>query len=121
MRNAHGVGSLGRSMAVLLAIGAFAVPAASAETVTIGNPLTHTNNFALGACTVPCTAVQRTQDPASSTLPLTSPVNGVITQWSVRTTFVGASFRLRVLRPMGGLNYQFVATGPVSPDVPNSS
>lgn len=113
--------SIRRVAAIALAGGALAVTpaAASAETVTIGNPLDHTHNFSLAACTPGCTAFQQTQATDSTALPLTSPVNGLVTEWSVRSTYVGDTYRLRVLRAAGGLNLSFVGSSGMSPAVPN--
>jgi hypothetical protein len=113
--------SIRRAAAIALAGGAVAAPAtASADIVTIGNPLDHTHNFSLGACTPGCTAFQQTQASDATALPLASPVNGLVTEWSVRTTLVGDVYRLRVLRG-AGLNLTFVASSGVSPPVPNNS
>lgn len=93
--------------------------AASAESTTIGNPLDHTRNFTLGACIPGCTAVQRTQTAGPEKLSLTAPVNGTITQWSVRSGLVGDTYRLRILRPAGGLTYAFSGSSAISPAVPD--
>lgn len=108
------------AIAVLSGVALMALPAsAPAETVTIGNPLDHTHNFSLGACAVSCTALQKTQETDATMLPLTSPVNGVVTGWSVRSGLIGDTYRLRILRPAGGLTYAFAGSSPVSPAVPD--
>jgi hypothetical protein len=114
--------SIRRAAAIALAGGALVAPAAaSAETVTIGNALDHSHNFSLGACVTGCTAFQQTQAADATALPLASPVNGLVTAWSVRTTLMGDTYRLRVLRAAGGLNLTFAGSSAVSPPVPNSA
>jgi hypothetical protein len=86
-----------------------AAPAlAQAETTTFGNPLTSTPSLHYG-CVSPCTAVQRLVPP-SVTTPQTSPVNGVITEWSVRESNMGARLALRVLHPTGSASYSAAGT-----------
>jgi len=107
------------TMSVLVALAALILPAsASAETTAIGNPLTHSFNFSFGACPAGCTGVQVTQ--AAGGPALSSPVNGAVTQWSVRTGQIGATYRLRVLRPVSGLTYTFAGSSAVSPAVPDA-
>jgi hypothetical protein len=115
-------GIRGLAISVLVGAGALAAPggaAAAAETTTIGHPLDRTQNFSLGACLPGCTGVQQSQMSRPGILPLTSPVNGAITHWAVRSTQTGATYRLRVLRPGGTLTYTFAGTTAVSPAVPN--
>jgi uncharacterized membrane protein len=90
---------------VAAAVVASAVPAtASADTVTIGSNLQRSYDVAAVSTGI---SLQRTL--AAPTLSLTSPVNGQITSWSVRSGDMGALYTLRVLRSLGGLSYQ--ATG----------
>jgi hypothetical protein len=76
-----------------------ASPAQSQAAVTIGNDLTGSNNGPVFGCGVPCTAFQTAQ--AGANLPLTSPVDGVITSWSYRSADAAAVYALRVLHPVG--------------------
>jgi hypothetical protein len=94
---------------------AMAMPAsASAETVTIGSSLTnsHDADHAPAQCTPGCTAAQPHHSAAIH--PLVAPVNGLITQWLVRTGQAGATYRLRTLRPAGSFFFC------VPPDAPNA-
>src|SRR4029077_11929589 len=94
--------------ACIAALAIAAAPAlAHADTTTFGNPLTSTTSLHYG-CVTPCTAVQRLV-PSSETLPLVSPVNGVVTGWAVRDNNMGARLGLRVLHPTGAVTY--TATG----------
>jgi hypothetical protein len=114
-------GIRGLAISVLVGAGALAAPggaAGAAETTTIGNPLDHTQNFALGACPAGCTGVQVSQTAGGPSL--TSPVNGTVTQWAVRSVQMGATYRLRILRPVGGLSYAFAGSSTVSPAVPDA-
>lgn len=110
-----------RLMILISAATALALPgAASGEATTIGNPLDHTQNFALAACPPGCTAFQSAQGTQPGDLPLTAPVNGTVTQWSVRSVQTGATYRLRILRPAGGLSYAFAGSSAISPAVPDA-
>ncbi|MDX6616491.1 MAG: hypothetical protein QOD60_1582 [Solirubrobacterales bacterium] len=88
---------------VALLAACFAPPSASAETVTIGSPLT--NNWTIDyACGSGCMMLQHAAG-AGAPLPQASPVNGVINAWAVRSNLIGSVFSLRVLRPAGGLTF----------------
>jgi PASTA domain len=92
----------------VVALAIAAAPAvAHADTTTFGSSLTSTPSLHYG-CVSPCTTVQRLVPP-SVTLPQTSPVNGVITEWAVRESNMGARLALRVLHPTGPVSY--TATG----------
>jgi hypothetical protein len=71
---------------------------ASADTVVMGSPLV--NNYDGGVSNSALTA-QLSFDPATSTNPVVSPVNGTITDWKVKSADDGAVYTLKVLRPNG--------------------
>lgn len=71
--------------------------AASADTATIGSPLT--NIYSGGVFTNKATTLQISFQPGTSPYPATSPANGVITSWSVKSGDAGANYALRVFRP----------------------
>jgi hypothetical protein len=88
----------------LTAIGALAIaPAASAETTRIGSALNLP--YQGGVCNNNCLSVQLSQAGGNLPHPLTSPVNGVITEWKVRTGDPDALYTLRVLTPAVGNAY----------------
>jgi hypothetical protein len=98
------------TFAAALAVTAAAVllpGAASADTVKIGSTLGHAANTNGELC-APCVGVQRTQQGGTSPQSLTSPVNGVVTQWAVRTSDPNASYTFRILRPVSGTTYTSV-------------
>jgi hypothetical protein len=72
---------------------------ASADTVTMGSTLA--NNFDGGISAAPTVSVQISYDPVTSTNPVVSPANGVITGWKVKSADDGAIYTLKVLRPNG--------------------
>jgi hypothetical protein len=93
---------LTRSMlAAALAVPAFGVLAApaAADTVVMGSPLV--SNYDGGVSTGTNVTVQLSFDPATSTNPVVSPANGVITDWKVKSADDGAIYTLKVLRPNG--------------------
>jgi hypothetical protein len=106
--------------AVAAAIGGLVIVpgTASANTARIGSALL--NPPMAGVCTG-CIGVQRTQVGGSAPLPLTSPANGVVTQWSVRTNDPGAVYALRILRLVGGTSYQSVGASPAPSAVPGGT
>jgi PASTA domain len=81
--------------------------AAEANTAKVGSALTNPPTAAI--CTG-CIGVQRAQAGGNTPLPLTSPANGVVTDWSVRTDDPGALYTLRILRSVGGTSYQSVGS-----------
>jgi hypothetical protein len=97
--------------AVVIAMAAFAVPA-SADTVQIGSALGHAAAAPNGELCTNCVGVYRSQAGGNSPLPLTSPANGTVTSWSVRTGDVGAVYNLRVLAPSGPTAYTGAGTSP---------
>jgi hypothetical protein len=97
------------ALATALAASAAVLPtAASANTATIGSALTL--NFDSNACTAGCVAVQESQVGGSSPYPLTSPANGIVTQWAIASGDSGAIFSLRILRPAGPSTYTAAGT-----------
>jgi hypothetical protein len=100
--------------AIAAVFGALAIvpAAASAETVAMGSTLGHAAAPNGELCTN-CLGVQRSQVGGNAPLPLTSPVNGTVTSWSVRTGDVGAVYNLRILTPTGAA---YLGSG-TSPDL----
>jgi hypothetical protein len=78
-------------------LGVAASPAA-AESAVMGSPLV--NNYDGGVSNSALT-VQLSFDPVTSTNPVVSPANGVITDWKVKSADDGAIYTLKVLRPNG--------------------
>jgi hypothetical protein len=92
----------------LASIGALALAgAASANTATIGSDLAATHDANL--CLNLCTAVQQSQAGGSSPFPLTSPANGTVTEWAIRSTD-NVSYAFRILRPAGTNAYTGAGT-----------
>jgi hypothetical protein len=89
--------------------GLVAVPAtASADSVVIGSALKLP--YAGGVSTAAgTTSVQISQVGGNSPHPLKSPVDGVVTEWAVRTGDPDTLYVLRILRPNGGNSYTSVA------------
>jgi PASTA domain len=93
---------------------------ASANTARIGSALLNPPTALI--CGNPnCIGVQRTQVGGNSPLPLTSPANGVVTGWSVRTNDPDAFYTLRILRSVGGTSYQSVGSAPSPSAVPGTT
>ena len=103
----------GLASALVLSITA----AASANTATIGSALQHPNTPSI--CS-DCVGVQLGQAGGSSPLPLTSPANGTVTSWAVRSGDVGAVYTLRILRPTGGNTFTSAGTS-TAPSVPGGT
>ena len=105
------------AFAAVLALSAAALlpAAASADTVTIGSTLSHPNTPALcfGLRRRPGGRVER----ALELLPFTSPANGVVTGWSVRSGDTGAVYGLRVLHPNGGTSYTSTQASALAPAI----
>ena len=88
--------------------GVFAVAGtALANTVAIGSDLAATSDS--NPCLTPCIAVQQSQTGGSSPNSLTSPVNGIVTQWAIRSTD-NVTYGFRILRPAGANTYTSVVT-----------
>jgi hypothetical protein len=90
---------------------------ASADTVKVGSALQHPDKA--GICTN-CVGVQLAQAGGSAPLPIRSPANGVVTDWSVRTGDPGAIHSFRILRPTGGNTFTAAGTA-VAPPVPGGT
>jgi hypothetical protein len=80
---------------------------ASANTAQFGSDLSDSSNANL--CLNLCTAVQQAQVGGSSPLPLTSPANGIITEWAIRSTD-NVTYAFRILRPTGVNTYAGAGT-----------
>jgi hypothetical protein len=97
----------------LAAMASLAVTAVAwANTATIGSDLTSVSdaNGCLGGPVLSnCTAVQMSQAGGSLPLPLTSPANGIVTEWAFRSTDE-VTYEFRVLRPAGGNSYAGAGT-----------
>lgn len=72
---------------------------ASGDTTVLGSKLV--NDFQGGISSAPTVSVQLSFDPSTSTNPVISPANGVITGWKVKSADDGALYTLKVLRPNG--------------------
>jgi hypothetical protein len=95
----------------LLSLGA----SARAATVTVGSPLTHafiSTPYPFTTLTVANTALP---EPGAH---VTSPISGTIVRWRVLDA-QGGPFRLRVLRPAGGISY--TGAGTSGPETPSST
>jgi hypothetical protein len=105
---------LKKGVIALLAIAGMAGSAASAsaDTLQIGSSLGHAAAAPNGELCTNCVGIQRAQAGGNSPLPLTSPANGTVTTWAVRTSDVGAVYSLRVLRPQGTAAYTGVGSSP---------
>ena len=92
----------------ITSVGVLALAGTSlANTVTIGSDLTATSDS--DSCLTPCIAVQQSQTGGSSPNPLTSPANGIVTQWAFRSTD-NVAYGFRILRPAGPNTYTSVVT-----------
>jgi hypothetical protein len=101
-------GRLAAASVVAAISGLAIVPAiATADTITIGSALQHPDTPAL--CTN-CVGVQRSQAGGESPNSLVSHVNGLVTEWAVRTSDAGATQTFRILRPAGGTTYTGAGT-----------
>jgi hypothetical protein len=80
-----------------------AAPIAQAETTRIGSALNLP--YQGGVCNNDCLSVQQSQAGGTLPHPILSPVNGVITEWKVRTGDPDALYTLRVLTPAAGNAY----------------
>jgi len=80
---------------------------AGANTATIGSDLSALSSA--NSCLDLCTAVQQTQAGGSGPFPLTSPANGIVTEWAIRSTD-NVTYAFRILRPAGTNTYTGVGT-----------
>jgi hypothetical protein len=98
--------------------GTAALPSvAGADTVQVGSNLQR--NFELPDASGSGIGLQIAL--AAPTLSLTSPANGQITSWSVRSGDMGALYTLRVLRSLGGLSYQATGSSAAPSPIPAST
>jgi hypothetical protein len=110
---------------VLLAMGLAGAAAlstavtAAANGVLIGSDLSHPVDA--NAICHNCTTLQQAQVGGSAPNPLTSPVNGTVVSWAVRTSEPGALYTLRILRPVGTNTYLGAGTSPGLPAVPGGT
>jgi PASTA domain-containing protein len=97
-----------RSAATVAVAGFMLVAADSAiaNTVTVGSDLSAPRSDA-NTCTTLCTAVQ--QAGGTSPHPLTSPVDGTVTEWAIRSTD-NVTYAFRILRPGGTNRYTGAGT-----------
>jgi hypothetical protein len=100
------------------ALTAFA-PAASADTQVIGSALAlpYQGGVSTSAGTV---TIQTSQVGGVLPNPITSPANGVITEWKVRTSDDAALYTLRVFKPssMDGTSFTGTGSAPAPAPVP---
>jgi hypothetical protein len=108
-----------RAKAVLVALaGLLVLPAAAAaDTVKIGSALAKPAFAELGATV----GVQQAQSGGPGALSLTSPTDGTIVAWAVRSVEPGAVYKLRVLRPAGALGYLGAGTNTAPTPIPNNT
>ena len=113
MRRSVRIGFLAGGLASLWVLGA--ASAAPANLATIGSALDQPSDA--NSCLAPCIAVQQGQ-VAGSPNPLTSPANGIVTQWAIVTTD-NVVFGLRILRPTGPGTYVGAGTAVAPTQDPN--
>jgi hypothetical protein len=113
-----------RRLAIVLAIAGLliAAPAAFAAVILVGDSSgTPTQNVCPGSTR--CTYVNYASGVPSDVVPL----DGRVVSWQLRSGSVGGRVRLRVLRPLGGGQFQFVASSEIKhvtkldPDINNFS
>jgi hypothetical protein len=105
--------------ASVLALASLGPPTAGAavESVKIGSALSLPMGLPGMVCTN-CVSLQQSQVGGNGPLPLTSPANGLVTSWAVRTGDPGALYALKVLRPAGTNTYQGIASALAPAPVP---
>jgi hypothetical protein len=98
-------------LALAAVLAALALPAAASGAVTIGSNLAGTGTNGPGGCNTICTGVN-VNLPATSTAAngLTSPINGVVVKWRVKSASSGNPVSFRVLRPGAGTTYTGAGT-----------
>jgi hypothetical protein len=113
-----------RRLAIVLAVAGLlvAAPAAFAAIILVGDSSgTPTQNVCSGS--IRCTYINYSSGVPSDVVPL----DGKIVSWQLRAGSVSGRVRLRVLRPLGNGQFQFVASSEVKhvtksdPDVNNYS
>jgi hypothetical protein len=89
--------------ASVLAGVALLAPASAHGAVTIGSNLGRTPSLGVGCIGGPCTFALQALDSAANAAPdgVTSPVNGIVTKWRIRTGGTTTSTSLRIVRPLG--------------------
>ncbi|MGA6949134.1 MAG: PASTA domain-containing protein [Solirubrobacterales bacterium] len=92
---------------------------AAAESLKIGTSLQRPQDIYAFCANEGCVGVQRAVATGSEFLPLTSPVGGRVTSWSVRSNDDGALYALRILKPLGGFAYAGRGTAFASSTVPS--
>ena len=101
-----------------LALSLLAIPAAAQGTVTIGSSLLRPANASTGGCvggtcTLAIGALDADRQAADG---ISSPVNGTITTWRIRTGISTGPAALRVVHPLaGGLYASGGATAQMTP------
>jgi hypothetical protein len=97
----------------LVAIASAAIAGSAQGAATIGSNLGSAPNGMSPGCAAPCTVtnVALTTDVAPNGL--TSPVNGTVTSWTIRSGSAGNALRLRVLTPGSGLTYTGAGTSEI--------
>jgi hypothetical protein len=111
-------GGFARTLVALLAV-ALALPvAATADSVKVGTSLQRAQDIYAFCANEGCVGVQRAVASGTEFLPLTSPVGGRVTSWSVRSTDDGALYALRVLKPLGAFDYMGKGTAFAPSTVP---
>lgn len=111
-------GGITKLLISLLLIWAAVPAAAQADSVRIGTSLQRPHDINALCATEGCVGVQLAVATGSEFLPLTSPVDGRVTTWSVRSGDDGALYALRVLRSTGGLGYTGMGTAFATSTVP---
>jgi hypothetical protein len=76
-----------------------------AATVTVGSPQPQAI-FGGIECSKPCATLQK-QLPGAT---LSAPIDGVIVRWRFADGTAGHHYRLRVMRPLGGLSFQAIVS-----------
>ena len=99
------------STAVALVLVALAMGATGAQagTVTVGSSLSNFPFQFLGCSTLfPSCTIYQSALPGAT---LTSPVDGTVVRWRMLGASVGHSYKLRVLAPLGGLEFTSMRSG----------
>jgi hypothetical protein len=93
-----------------LACASLAAPSGAGAATTVGSPLTATAS----ASTCGTAHVTTSVNTALGSGVLAVPFDGAVLRWRLKLAAPGGSFtyKLRILRPMGGLSYMGAGTGP---------
>jgi PASTA domain len=111
-------GGIRKLLTVAFLVSAAVPAAAGADSVKIGTSLQRPHDINALCATAGCVGVQRSIATGPERLPLTSPVGGRVTGWSVRSGNDGELYALRILRPTGGLGYTGAGTAFATSTVP---